>query len=85
MNTDTKNYALVTGASSGIGLEFARQLAQRGYPLIIVSNVPEITACATQLSESIFNNIYSKDYSLVFIYRQVFLEIHKNNAHACSN
>lgn len=51
MNTDTKNYALVTGASSGIGLEFARQLAQRGYPLIIVSNVPEITACATQLSE----------------------------------
>ena len=51
MNTNTKNYALVTGASSGIGLEFARQLAQRGYPLIIVSNVPEITACATQLSE----------------------------------
>ena len=45
------NYALVTGASSGIGLEFARQLAERGYPLIIVSNVLEINDCAKQLSE----------------------------------
>ena len=44
-------YALVTGASSGIGLEFARQLAQKGYPLIIVSNVNEIMACAKQLNE----------------------------------
>lgn len=44
-------YALVTGASSGIGLEFARQLAQKGYPLIIVSNVNEIMDCAKQLNE----------------------------------
>lgn len=44
-------YALVTGASSGIGLEFARQLAQKGYPLIIVSNVYEIMDCAKQLNE----------------------------------
>ena len=44
------NYAIVTGASSGIGLEFARQLAQKGYPLIIVSNEDKITECATQLA-----------------------------------
>lgn len=35
---NTKTYALVTGASSGMGVEFARQLAQRGYNLLIVSN-----------------------------------------------
>ena len=30
--------ALVTGASSGIGYEYARVMAGRGYNLLIVSN-----------------------------------------------
>lgn len=33
--------ALITGGSSGLGLEFARQLAGKGYDLILVSNREE--------------------------------------------
>lgn len=43
------HFALVTGASSGIGLEFARQLAARGYNLLIISNVPEINDAADSI------------------------------------
>lgn len=34
-------YAIITGASSGIGLEFARQLTGRGYGIVMISNRPE--------------------------------------------
>ena len=40
--------ALVTGASSGIGLEFSRQLAQMGYALAIVSNREQELADAAE-------------------------------------
>jgi hypothetical protein len=42
--------ALITGGSSGMGLEFARQLAGRGYGLVLVSNRgEELAAAAAEL------------------------------------
>lgn len=43
------HFAIVTGASSGMGLEFARQLGAKGYNLLIVSNEEVIHARADEL------------------------------------
>jgi len=47
---ENKTFAIVTGASSGMGVEFARQLAARGYNLLIVSNEEAIHDRAKELS-----------------------------------
>lgn len=48
MNESKK--ALITGGSSGMGLEFSRQLAGRGYDLILVSNrAAELESAAAAL------------------------------------
>ena len=45
MSMDRENYfALVTGASSGIGLAMSRELARLGYPILLVSNEEERVA-----------------------------------------
>lgn len=49
------NYALVTGASSGIGYAYARAMGRRGYNLIIVSNVADELAEKAEILRKDFN------------------------------
>jgi short-subunit dehydrogenase len=46
---NTRQFAVVTGASSGIGLELARLCAQNGFDLLVVADEPEIADAARQL------------------------------------
>jgi len=45
--TSTRPFAIVTGASSGIGLELAREAASRGYDLLIAADEPLEPALAS--------------------------------------
>ncbi len=47
--TGPRPLALVTGASSGIGLELARQFAEHGFDLVVTAEDAELTTAADQL------------------------------------
>ncbi|MEK6440735.1 SDR family NAD(P)-dependent oxidoreductase [Pseudonocardia sp. T1-2H] len=50
--TDTTPLALVTGASSGIGLELARNLAARGVDLVVTAEDDRLDAAVADLRAS---------------------------------
>jgi short-subunit dehydrogenase len=52
VSTGGRPLAVVTGASSGIGLELAKQCAGNGYDLIVVAEDPGITEAADELRAS---------------------------------
>lgn len=52
MNAATRQLAVVTGASSGIGLELARLCAEQHFDLIIAADEPLIDNAARELSET---------------------------------
>lgn len=46
-------WAIVTGASSGIGLEFSKQLAAKGYSILMISNQQkELDDCARDIADA---------------------------------
>ena len=49
---ETRPLALVTGASSGIGLELARQLAERGYDLVLTAEDDGLAGVVDELRGS---------------------------------
>ena len=51
MDTSSRPLAVVTGASTGIGLELARLCAQKNFDLIIAADEPLIETAARELSE----------------------------------
>jgi len=52
MNATSRQLAVVTGASTGIGLELARLCAQQAFDLIIAADEPLIENAARELSQS---------------------------------
>lgn len=50
-NASTKPLAVVTGASSGIGYELAKQFAQNGFDLLVVAETSKITDAGQQLGQ----------------------------------
>lgn len=50
--TDQRPLALITGASSGIGLELARHFGRRGYDLVVTADDQQISHAAQELAET---------------------------------
>src|SRR3954462_11514690 len=49
MTSETRALAIVTGASTGIGLELAKCCARNGFDLLIAADEPEIEIAATEV------------------------------------
>ena len=66
MESGNGKYAVVTGASSGIGLELARQCAKHGFDLLIVADEEEIEQAAIELrSEGVLVDALVADLSTI--------------------
>jgi short-subunit dehydrogenase len=55
--SENREFAVVTGASSGIGYELARQFVEHGYDLLVTADGAEIEEAATELRRDGQNQI----------------------------
>jgi uncharacterized protein len=46
MNSDIRPFAIVTGASTGIGYELAKRCAENGFDLLVAADEPAINQAA---------------------------------------
>ena len=63
----TQQWALVTGASAGIGAEFCRQLAAKGYPVVLVARRRdrlETLAIQLQRDHGVDTRVFALDLSV---------------------
>jgi short-subunit dehydrogenase len=74
--------ALITGASAGIGKEFARLYASRGYTLILVARRADaLTALSSELSTQfgVVSHVVAADLSDPAVPEKLFAKVHELN------
>lgn len=77
-----KNYALITGASKGIGLELAKLFAKDGYPLIIVArSIDLLNELKKSLSEEyqVDVKVIAKDLTKPHSSKELYEEVKQEN------
>ena len=81
MTEQPSKTAFITGATEGIGLEFARLLANKGYNLILVArNESKLKSIADEFSSlGIKTKFYAKDLSLLSNAENIYNDLKTNN------
>ena len=85
-------WAVVTGSSDGIGFEFARQLAIKGYHLMLISrNEHKLNDAKQKILSEVNNSIQIRtlavDFTSLDIYEKIddFLNVHANEIYILAN